>query len=107
VAPSNAAARSAPAPVASVIQAEDIVKVYESGAAGDFVAIMGSSGYGKSSFMNVVGCLDRPTGGVYRLDGEDVSRRSRACAAARSGSSSRARSHPQTEMTRVVGERLP
>ncbi|HVZ72040.1 MAG TPA: ABC transporter ATP-binding protein [Polyangia bacterium] len=40
---------------------------------GEFVAVMGSSGSGKSTFMNMVGCLDRPTTGVYRLDGVDVS----------------------------------
>jgi putative ABC transport system ATP-binding protein len=40
---------------------------------GDFVAIMGSSGSGKSTFMNIVGCLDQPTGGKYVLDGVDVS----------------------------------
>jgi putative ABC transport system ATP-binding protein len=42
-------------------------------AAGEFVAVMGSSGSGKSTFMNMVGCLDRPTAGTYRLDGVDVS----------------------------------
>ncbi|HVR00763.1 MAG TPA: ABC transporter ATP-binding protein [Polyangia bacterium] len=42
-------------------------------AAGEFVAVMGSSGSGKSTFMNMVGCLDRPTAGTYRLDGIDVS----------------------------------
>jgi putative ABC transport system ATP-binding protein len=42
-------------------------------AAGEFVAVMGSSGSGKSTFMNMVGCLDRPTSGMYRLDGVDVS----------------------------------
>ncbi len=39
---------------------------------GEFVAVMGASGSGKSTFMNLVGCLDRPSGGVYRLDGIDV-----------------------------------
>jgi len=40
---------------------------------GEFVAVMGASGSGKSTFMNVVGCLDRPTSGTYILDGIDVS----------------------------------
>ena len=39
---------------------------------GEFVAIMGASGSGKSTFMNIVGCLDRPTRGRYVLDGQDV-----------------------------------
>jgi putative ABC transport system ATP-binding protein len=39
---------------------------------GEFVAVMGASGSGKSTFMNMVGCLDRPTAGTYRLDGVDV-----------------------------------
>jgi putative ABC transport system ATP-binding protein len=86
---SAAAARLAPAP--AVIEAEGVTKVYSSGDVavaalrgvsltlepGDFVAIMGSSGSGKSSFMNIMGCLDRPTGGAYRLNGEDVSKLSR------------------------------
>jgi putative ABC transport system ATP-binding protein len=41
---------------------------------GDFVAIMGSSGSGKTTFLNLVGCLDVPTSGKYRLAGQDVSR---------------------------------
>jgi putative ABC transport system ATP-binding protein len=39
---------------------------------GEFVAVMGTSGSGKSTFMNILGCLDRPTDGVYELDGIDV-----------------------------------
>ena len=42
--------------------------------AGNFVAIMGASGSGKSTFMNILGCLDRPTSGEYSLEGTDVSR---------------------------------
>ncbi len=40
---------------------------------GEFVAIMGTSGSGKSTMMNIVGCLDQPTRGTYILDGQDVS----------------------------------
>jgi putative ABC transport system ATP-binding protein len=46
--------------------------------AGESVAIMGASGSGKSTFMNILGCLDRPTRGSSHLAGEDVSKMSRA-----------------------------
>ena len=44
---------------------------------GDFVAIMGASGSGKSTFMNILGCLDSPTSGEYLMEGKDVLKRNR------------------------------
>ena len=77
--------------MAAVVQIDEIHKIYDSGevpvhavrgvtltiAAGEFVAVMGASGSGKSTMMNLFGCLDRPTKGRYRLDGIDVSGLSR------------------------------
>src|SRR5271154_1792800 len=70
-----------------IIELDTIWKTYQSGDVqvhavrgvslrvepGEFVAIMGASGSGKSTMMNMLGCLDRPTKGRYQLDGVDVS----------------------------------
>lgn len=42
----------------------------------EYVALMGPSGSGKSTLMNIIGCLDSPTGGTYKLNGQDVSKMS-------------------------------
>jgi len=39
----------------------------------EFICVMGASGSGKSTLMNIIGCLDRPSGGIYKLDNSDVS----------------------------------
>jgi putative ABC transport system ATP-binding protein len=80
-------AREAVPAVSAVIRVEDVHKYYELGETrvhalrgvslavghGEFVAIMGASGSGKSTFMNMLGCLDRPSSGRYLLEGMDVS----------------------------------
>ena len=71
-----------------VIELQDVHKTYQTGEVevkavrgvslticqGEFVALMGASGSGKSTMMNTLGCLDRPTSGSYFLDGIDVSK---------------------------------
>jgi len=71
----------------TIVRLEDIYKIYGSGEtevralagvnltieAGEFCSIMGASGSGKSTMMNIIGCLDRPTTGHYYLDSMDVS----------------------------------
>jgi putative ABC transport system ATP-binding protein len=85
--PLNAAALAQHAEARPVIQLDHIHKTYTMGDVdvlalrgvtltikeGEFVAIMGASGSGKSTMMNIIGCLDRPTRGTYILDGQDVS----------------------------------
>ena len=69
-----------------IIQIQNVRKVYDTGEVkvealrgvsfdivpGEFVAIMGTSGSGKSTLMNILGCLDRPTAGLYRFSGQDI-----------------------------------
>src|SRR5437016_5198035 len=87
VLPVSAAALAQQPEARPVIQLDHIHKTYVMGEVevhalrgisltireGEFVAIMGASGSGKSTTMNIIGCLDRPTRGTYVLDGQDVS----------------------------------
>jgi len=82
---------SSPGTGGTLIQIEHLTKVYQLGevdvhalrgvsvnvSKGEFVAIMGASGSGKSTFMNILGCLDKPTKGSYILEGIDVGKLSR------------------------------
>ena len=77
--------------MAHLIEIRDLKKIYSAGEepvaalagvsltidSGEFVAIMGASGSGKSTMLNILGCLDVPTSGSYLLDGIEVARRSR------------------------------
>ncbi len=85
--PLSAAALAQQPEARTVIQLDHIHKTYTMGDVevhalrgvtltikeGEFVAIMGASGSGKSTMMNIIGCLDRPTRGTYILDDQDVS----------------------------------
>ena len=82
--------------MSTVISVKNLVKTYVVGEVevkalrgvnldvegGEFLAVTGASGSGKSTFMHIVGCLDKPTSGVYLLDGQDVSRMSKDALAA-------------------------
>ena len=88
VSDTNRAEVTSPPATDVVIRVEELHKYYELGetrvhalrgvsldiGVGDFVAIMGASGSGKSTFMNILGCLDKPTSGMYFLEGTDVSK---------------------------------
>jgi putative ABC transport system ATP-binding protein len=81
-------ARVAATAASTVIRVDDVHKYYELGETrvhalrgvsleiqrGEFLAIMGASGSGKSTFMNILGCLDRPSSGQYLLEEIDVSK---------------------------------
>lgn len=89
--PVSTAVLAPPAEARPVIQLDHVHKTYQMGDVavyalrgisltireGEFVAIMGASGSGKSTMMNIIGCLDRPTRGACILDGLDVSQMSK------------------------------
>jgi len=90
------------ATTSAIVSLEKVVKTYRMGdievhalrgidiaiQPGEYVSIMGPSGCGKSTLLNLLGCLDRPSTGVYRLGGDDVS------------------SMPDDELSSIRGKRL-
>lgn len=83
----------------NVLELEDVTKAYQTGelvvgalqgvsfvvGAGEFVAIMGESGSGKTTLLGILGCLDRPTSGTYKLVGEEMTNLSESDRAQRRG----------------------
>ena len=78
------------APEPPVIDIAGVTKIYRTGdvLAGEYVAIMGESGSGKTTLLGILGCLDRPTSGSYKLVGQEMS------------------ALPETARARVRGDRI-